>query len=163
MRKLALSLALLIAAPLAQADKQYWAVAPGYANFEDLEFGTLTALYGLELHPHIGIEGRVGTTLLRKEIDAAHKFGIDFLGSAFVRLNLLTEDVRPYALLGGTYGKASLSGPLYSGSDEESDFSWGAGISVHVREHGFFVEYVRYWDKSDLELYGVNLGYVGRF
>ena len=106
MRKTALFLALLFAAPMAQADNQYWAIAPGYSKVEsgpgdDLEFFTLSALYGYELHPHLGIEGRVGTTLVREELDADHKYSVDFFGSAFVRINVLSEDVRPYVLLGG--------------------------------------------------------------
>lgn len=168
MRKTALFLALLFAAPMAQADNQYWAIAPGYSKVEsgpgdDLEFFTLSALYGYELHPHLGIEGRVGTTLVREELDADHKYSVDFFGSAFVRINVLSEDVRPYVLLGGTYAKVVASGPLVSGSDEESDFSWGVGVSLHVRQHGFHLEYIRYLDKSDFEFNGINLGYTGRF
>lgn len=166
MRKLAILFVFLFVSPVTQAERQYWAISPGYADLADTGLGTLTALYGIELIPHISIEGRIGSTLLREEEEIGgetHKFGVDFFGSAFVRLNLLSEDIRPYILAGGTYGKASLSGTFYSGSSEESDFSWGGGISLHVREHGFHLEYIRYWNKNDTEFFGVNLGYIRHF
>ena len=118
------------------------------------------------MHPHLGIEGRLGTTWHKHDeriLGERHKFGLDFLGSVLARVNLVTGSVRPYALLGGTYVKAVVSGPFVSGSEEESDFSWGGGISLHLRRHGFYLEYVNYIDKTEVEIWGINLGYLGRF
>lgn len=172
MRNLILAVVLLLVATVAAAqplslDNAYWGVAPGYAKLDDeAELGMASVLVGYSLHPHLGIEARLGSTLIRHEediFDETHKFGIDFLGSALVRLNVLTGDTRPYVLLGGTYAKGATSGPYISGSGDTGDFSWGGGISLHVREHGFYLEYLSHIDKSDAELWGVNLGYIGRF
>lgn len=170
MRKLALAIALLLAAPAAMAidadKRQYWGLLGGHASAEDAEFGLVTALYGYDLIPHVALEARIGTTVFKEEEEIAgetHKLGLDYFGSAFVRLNLLTDDIRPYVLLGGTYGKVVLTGPLISGSDEESDFSWGGGISLHSGNYGVQAEYVRYWDKHGVVLDGVNIGLIAHF
>lgn len=172
MRKFALALLLLFVASSAHAyllkhPNLYWGIAPGYAEVdEEMDLGMVSTLFGYELHPHVGIEARLGTTPIRHTEDVlgeSHKFGIDFFGSAFARLNLLTGDTRPYVLLGGTYAKGATSGPYISGSGDTGGFSWGGGISLHVREHGFYLEYVNHIDKRSAEFWGVNLGYLGRF
>lgn len=170
MRKLALALALLLAAPMAMAvdaDKPfYWGLSAGNMSLEDTDFVVATGTLGYQLIPHVGIEGRIGTTIIKDEEDIGgqrHKLGLDYFGSAFVRLNILTDDIRPYILLGGTYGKAVVTGPLVSGSDEESDFSWGGGLSLYSGNVGVHAEYIRYWDKHGDVLDGFNLGFIAHF
>lgn len=172
MRKLTLAITLLFVAAATPAqplnsDNAYWGIAPSYAKLDGAaELGMASVLVGYSLHPHLGVEARLGTTVLRHEesiLGETHKFGVDFLGSALLRLNVLTGDTRPYLLLGGSYVKDATSGPYVSGSGDTGDLSWGGGISLHVREHGFYLEYVNHLDKRNAELFAVNLGYIGRF
>jgi hypothetical protein len=161
MRKIVLAIAMMLAASTAGAvgpdARQYWALAAGYASLEELEFGVATALYGVELVPRIALEGRIGTSTEDEDVR------IEYFGSALLRFNVLTDDVRPYILLGATHTQMRFSGPFASGSEDETDFSWGGGISVHTGNFGLQFEYIRYLDKHDSVLDGFNLGIINHF
>lgn len=168
MKKIALATALALAAPaaLAQGGPNYWNVQVGGARaditgLDDYTLALGTVAIGRELIPHLGLEVRGGLTNRKTEDDI--KLHVEGFGSLLARFNLLSGDVRPYLLAGGTAARIRVSGPAGSGSETETGFSAGAGISVHVRNAGITFEYLRHLDKDDLLIHGFSIGFIQHF
>jgi len=175
--------ALLVAAQTAAAvdtgtvtGKQYWGINLGGVEAEvagaerfglsDFEMFSMSALYGYELHPRIALEGRFGRVWDDEQsLPDGRRLSarVDYFVSAFARLNVFTGDIRPYILLGGTYGRARASLDGETENENEGDVSYGAGVSFHIRDFAVQFEYINYLDKDDTKIQGGNLGVMYRF
>lgn len=141
----------------------------------DADEVTLNAVYGrfgAFFNENISAEARLG---LGVGDDSTNYEGFDtkveldnFYG-VYLRGGIPAGEIfYPYAVLGYTKAKASTStsvfGETFSGSDSDSDLSYGVGADFAVTENlKINAEYLSYIDKDELELTGFSVGVAFSF
>lgn len=128
------------------------------ADFDGLaeaDAGTLSGKVGVMATDFLGLEARAGFG-----VDDDRVRGIDveidnFFGG-YATLNMVNESpVTPYAVVGFTRIEASAG----SVEDDDSDFSYGAGLNVRLAQNlSGNLEYMRYYDDNDVTVDGIGLG-----
>ncbi len=132
-------------------------------TFMDVDFdgiasadvGTLSGKVGVMANEFLGIEARAGFGVDDDRI-AGTKVELDSFFGGYATINMVNESpVTPYAVLGFTRVEASLG----SVSDDDSDLSYGAGLNFKFAQNlSGNVEYMRYYDDSDITIDGIGLG-----
>lgn len=126
---------------------------------EDVTLNAIYGRFGASFNENISAEARLGLGVGDDDLYGA-KAELDNFYGVYVRGGIPAgEFFYPYAVLGFTKGKASLSAEGFSISESESDLSYGVGADFKVSESlKVNAEYVSYLDKDELELNGFSIG-----
>ena len=126
-----------------------------YSGVSSADVGTLSAKVGVMATDYIGLEARAGFGVDDDRV-AGNKVKLDNFFGGYTTINMVNESpVTPYAVLGFT--RIEVEEGSYS--DDASDFSYGAGLNVKFAQNlSGNVEYMRYYDDSDLTVDGIGLG-----
>ena len=113
---------------------------------------------GYRLDPHLALEGRLAMAL-----PAVEGYGTPYQLGLLARISLLTDDVRPYLLLGPSWVdlRDRQDGGALSSASIGATF--GLGLSLHVRDTSLQFEYLRWLDAADNAIGSVNLALVREF
>lgn len=131
-------------------------------TFMDLDFdgpsadvGTLSGKVGVMANEFLGIEARAGFGVDDDRI-AGNKVELNSFFGGYATLNMVNQSpVTPYAVLGFTRVEATF-GPV---KDDDSDFSYGAGVNFQFAQNlSGNLEYMRYYDDSNITVDGIGLG-----
>ncbi|MGM0569832.1 outer membrane beta-barrel protein [Marinobacter sp.] len=122
---------------------------------EDADVGTLSAKVGVQATDYFGAEARAGFGVNDDTVNGT-KVKLDNFFGGYATINMANESpVTPYAVLGFTRVELEAG----SRSDDESDFSYGAGVNIQLAQNlSGNVEYMRYYDDSDVTIDGIGLG-----
>lgn len=125
----------------------------------DADVGTLSGKVGVMATEYFGVEARAGFGVDDDRIGGS-LVGLDaeldnFFGG-YATFNMVNESpVTPYAVLGFTRVETELGNSQY----DDSDFSYGAGVNFAFAQNlSANLEYMRYYDDSDVTLDGIGLG-----
>jgi len=126
----------------------------------DVDLGAGMLRWGYQIDKHFAAEARVGYGL---DDDSVSVFEVDLreIAGAYFKAGIPTNiGLYPYAILGVTYGRIEVSGPIDgSGEFDETDFSYGAGLDYWVDpSFSLGLEYMVWIDKSGAEWSGFTLG-----
>lgn len=127
---------------------------------EDADVGTLSAKVGVQANEYFGAEARAGFGVNDDTVNGTEVKLDNFFGG-YATINMANETpVTPYAILGFTRVELEAG----SRSDDESDFSYGAGVNVQLaRNLSGNLEYMRYYDDRDVTIDGIGLGILVNF
>ncbi len=131
---------------------------------EDADVGTLSGKVGVMANEYIGFEARAGFGVNDDNINLAPGINGDvevnnFFGG-YATFNMVNESpVTPYAVIGFTRTEVEVDTAFGSESDDDSDFSYGAGINFEMAQNvSGNLEYMRYYDDDDVTVDGIGLG-----
>lgn len=129
--------------------------------------GELFARIGGHINRYITTEMRVGTTVSNKT-EGGEEYRFNYHVGAYVELGYQFRFLRPYLLLGYTYGEEEAT--LFNNvryEDETStvkDVSYGVGLDVNLGERlGLNAEYTQYYDVGDVTFRGPSAGIFYKF
>jgi len=172
----ALSLAALVAssASFAQAETNlYGGISTILANYEetgtDLDLNLVQLQVGNRFNENFAAEARagVGTGDDSEQVFGTEvKLEADSIISVFAKGIIPVGPVELYGLAGWTRLEltASASTVNVSTSDDDTDISYGLGMSFNPTEStSLFVEYMNMYDKDDVEINGITLGFNASF
>lgn len=139
-----------------------------------LSYNAVYGRFGAFFNENISAEARLGLGI-GDDTAGGIKSELDNYYGVYVRGGLpVTEVFYPYAILGFTKGKVSFSYPSEeylggtipggSGSNSESDLSYGIGADFKITETlKINAEYISYFDKDAAELAGFSVGVAYSF
>lgn len=155
----ALALVTITAAPAVAADLY---AGGGITKFnlsqdglnDDAQLSGVFGKFGMEYTENLAAEVRVGLGYGESQAD-----GIDWSLKNFVGLyakgGIELGSIYPYAIAGYTRGEFSADSGSVSGSDSESDVSFGAGLDILATDElKIGIEYMNYIEKDGGELDG---------
>ena len=126
------------------------------------------AIVGVELAPHLAIEGHAATALKDDSvrIGAASATGeVDNMLGAFVKPKVMLGDtVELYGRAGVASTKVSTSALGAGGSDRTTSFAYGGGASFSLTPQlSLNADYMNYLDRRGTQVYGVTFGVGFKF
>ncbi|HLT14327.1 MAG TPA: porin family protein [Marinobacter sp.] len=126
-----------------------------FDGIADADVGTLSGKVGVMATEYFGVEARAGFGVDDDRIGSADVSLDNFFGG-YATFNMVNESpVTPYAVLGFTRTEVEVG----SLADDDSDFSYGAGVNFAFAQNlSANLEYMRYYDDSDVTLDGIGLG-----
>ncbi|WP_404364120.1 porin family protein [Marinobacter sp.] len=135
------------------------------ANGFDADLGTLSAKVGGYVTPYFGLEARAGFGVADEDVGFDTDLSVNSFFGGYATLNMVNESpVTPYGILGFTRYELEVDGPFGSDKDDETDFSFGAGVNVAITEElSGNLEYMRYVDTGDVTADGIGLGLTFHF
>lgn len=134
-------------------------------EFGKYDMAAMYAVVGNQMNENVALEFRLGTGFsdgesyvygeeVTTEID-------DFMGVYMKLGSRVSEDFYPYAIVGFNRIKATVSVQQYSDSTSENDTAFGIGAKFgSASDMNFSVEYLRYYNESDVEINGISLNAV---
>ena len=130
----------------------------------DADVGTLSAKVGVMATPYLGIEARGGFGVDDERVGGVD-YSLDNFFGGYATLNLANESpATPYVIFGVTRVEVEAKSFLGTTTEDESDFSYGAGVNVELApEVSGNVEYMRYYDKDGSTVDGLGLGVTFNF
>jgi len=132
----------------------------------------ISALSGYNFNEFFAIEGRIGKTLSSGDVSKtdffyAAEMDVDTFYGLYGKLSLnISDSLKLFAVVGHTKGEFSLT---FSNGDKvefekESDFSHGFGLNYTISEGSSInVEYMQYFDKENIDVNGISIGYNYHF
>ena len=172
MLKALLAASIISASCAASAAEMYAGGGIAVLDADDVTYNAVYGRFGAFFNENISAEARLGLGVGDDTVDGA-KYELDNYYGVYIRGGIpATEIFYPYAILGFTKGKASYSysevilGQEFSasGSDSESDLSYGVGADFAVTENlKINAEYMSYMDKDAAELTGFTVGVAFSF
>lgn len=124
---------------------------------------------GYQLNSHVALEFRGGKgkdkgtitidPMVTLSADITQTIGL------YTRIQPAGDVIAPYLIIGFTEGELAITAnDLELAKDSLSDFSYGAGISIHSSEHTeIHLEYLNYLDKDGFEIKGTNFSLTLHF
>lgn len=129
--------------------------------------GELFGRIGGHINKYVTTEMRIGTTINDKE-QGGEKYRFDYHIGGYVELGYQFHLLRPYLLLGYTFGEEKAT--LYNNVQYKSykshvhDVSYGAGVDLYLsKKIGINAEYVQYYDIGNVTFKGPSAGVFYRF
>lgn len=131
---------------------------------DQVDVGTLSAKVGGMVSPFFGVEARAGFGVDDDRIGGVD-YSLDNFFGGYATLNLANESpATPYAIFGFTRVEVEAESFLGTTTEDESDFSYGAGVNVELTpEVAGNLEYMRYYDKDGSTVDGLGLGVTFSF
>ncbi|MET4024828.1 outer membrane immunogenic protein [Marinobacter sp. MBR-99] len=126
-----------------------------FDGFASADVGTLSGKVGVMANEFLGVEARAGFGVDDDRIAGA-KVKLDNFFGGYATINMANQSpVTPYAVIGFTRIEAEIG----TQSDDDSDFSYGAGVNVKLAQNlSGNLEYMRYYDDSNVTVDGIGLG-----
>lgn len=133
-------------------------------GLDQLDVSTVSARLGVQPHPFFGIEGRFGFSADESRLGGVD-YALDNTAGAYAVLNLANESpITPYFLFGVSHIEIEATSSAGTTTEEDSDFSFGAGIDVEmVPGVSGNIEYLQYYDNGTTVVDGIGLGVTFRF
>ncbi|MBJ6137877.1 porin family protein [Marinobacter litoralis] len=127
---------------------------------EDADVGTLSGKVGVMANEYVGFEARAGFGVNDDDIGGVADVEVDNFFGGYATFNMVNESpVTPYAVIGFTRAELEVDTAFGSDSDDDSDFSYGAGINFEMAQNvSGNLEYMRYYDDDDVTVDGIGLG-----
>ncbi len=137
------------------AGANYTFMNADFDGYADADLGTLSGKVGVMVNEYVGVEARAGFGVDDDRV-AGMKAKLDNFFGAYATFNMVNQSpVTPYAVLGFTRIEAELD--RYK--DDDSDFSYGAGVNFAFAPNlSANLEYMRYYDDSNVTVDGIGLG-----
>ncbi|NMT63611.1 porin family protein [Marinobacter sp. W62] len=131
---------------------------------DDVDVGALSARVGGLVSPYFGLEARAGFGVDDDRIDGV-EYSLDNFFGGYATLNLANESpATPYLVFGFTRIELEAQSVLGTTTEDETDFSYGAGVNVELTpEVAGNLEYMRYYDKNGATVDGLGLGITFSF
>ncbi|MDX1560470.1 MAG: porin family protein [Marinobacter sp.] len=125
----------------------------------DADVGTLSAKVGVMATPFLGIEARGGFGVDDDRIGRVD-YSLDNFFGGYATFNLANQSpITPYAILGFTRVEIEASSFLGKATEDESDVSYGIGMNMEFAPNlSGNLEYMRYYEDSDVEIDGLGVG-----
>ena len=124
----------------------YMHTTADFAGLADADMGVLTLKGGHELNDYIAVEARAGIGITDDDLVPGVTMETDYVWGIYARPGIKAGNANFYGLLGyaGVEGTMTVAGdPAASGSEDEMDFSYGAGVEVNVTDKmGISFEYM---------------------
>ncbi|MCG6659388.1 porin family protein [Halomonas campisalis] len=142
-------------------DAMFWSLDPdGASSFDGVG---LRLNGGAQFNEFFAVEGHLGTG--GSDTNQGVKAELDYIVGAYAKgIVPVSQEFRIYGLAGVTEVKMTGSAGGFSGSDRESDFSYGAGAEFDVAPNlSVGADYMRYLDKSDGTFDAASVGVRYRF
>jgi len=126
-----------------------------FDGFASADVGTLSGKVDIMANEFLGVEARAGFGVDDDRIAGA-KVKLDNFFGGYATINMANQSpVTPYAVIGFTRIEAEIG----SQSDDDSDFSYGAGVNFKFAQNlSGNLEYMRYYDDSNVTVDGIGLG-----
>lgn len=133
-------------------------------GYDQLSVDTISARIGAQPHPFFGIEGRFGFSATETRLDGV-EYSLDNTIGAYAVLNLVNgSPMTPYFMFGGSRIEIEGTSSLGTTTEEDSDFSFGAGIDVEIASGvSGNIEYLQYYNNGSTVVDGLGLGVTFRF
>ena len=150
----------------------YMHTTADFAGIADATMGVLTLKGGQELNDNFAVEARAGIGITDDDLVPGVTMETDYVWGIYARPGFRAGNANVYGLLGfaGVEGTMTVAGdPSASGSEDETDFSYGAGVEVMVTDKmGISFEYMVLpgFDIApglDVEIDSLNLGVSFKF
>lgn len=131
---------------------------------DEVDVGAISAKAGGLLTPFFGLEARAGFGV-DDDRNNGVEYSLDNFFGGYATLNLANESpATPYLVFGFTRVELEAQSVLGTTSEDESDFSYGAGVNVDLTpELAGNLEYMRYYDKDGATVDGLGLGVTFSF
>ncbi len=131
---------------------------------DEVDVGALSAKVGGLVSPFFGLEARAGFGVDDDRIDGVD-YSLDNFFGGYATLNLANESpATPYLVFGFTRIELEAQSVLGTTTEDETDFSYGAGVNVDLTpEVAGNLEYMRYYDKNGATVDGLGLGVTFSF
>lgn len=125
----------------------------------DADVGTLSAKVGVMATPFLGIEARGGFGVDDDRIGGVD-YSLDNFFGGYATFNLVNESpITPYAVLGFTRVEIEADSPFGTATEDETDVSYGIGMNMEFAPNlSGNLEYMRYYEDSDVEIDGLGVG-----
>lgn len=122
---------------------------------------------GYELHKYLAVELRGGTGITdgkRTSSGVDRTLEIKSFYGGYLKLQSGGKSVNPYLMVGYTKGDVDFSVGATQFDDNDSSVSYGIGVDGEMSENTYLnFEYMNYYDKDDLVIHGIGLGFVMRY
>ncbi len=131
---------------------------------DEVDVGALSAKVGGMVSPFFGLEARAGFGVDDDRVDGVD-YSLDNFFGGYATLNLANESpATPYLVFGFTRVELEAKSILGTATEDETDFSYGAGVNVELTpEVAGNLEYMRYYDKDGATVDGLGLGVTFSF
>lgn len=131
---------------------------------DDVNVGALSAKVGGLVSPFFGLEARAGFGVDDDRTNGVD-YSLDNFFGGYATLNLANESpATPYLIFGFTRIELEATSILGTTTEDETDFSYGAGVNVEITpEVAGNLEYMRYYDKDGATVDGLGLGVTFSF
>lgn len=131
----------------------------------DEDLGTLSAKVGGYITPIFGLEARAGFGVADEDVGFNTDLSVNSFFGGYATINAVNSSpLTPYGIVGFTRYELELDGPGLSAKEDETDFSFGAGVNMAITEElSGNLEYMRYVDKDDVTVDGIGLGLTFNF
>jgi opacity protein-like surface antigen len=133
-------------------------------GLDQLDVSTVSARIGVQPHPFFGLEGRLGFSADESRLGGVD-YSLDNTAGAYAVLNLANESpLTPYFMFGVSRIEIEANSIAGTTTEEDSDFSFGAGLDIEVAENlSGNIEYLQYYDNGSTVVDGIGLGVTLRF
>lgn len=148
----------------------YFGIAQGRVEVEehnrnrDFEMYTFDLIGGINFHPNLGVEGRLGFG--GDDRSGGSKFSLDYYYSFYVKPQHTFGRLNTYALLGASFVSSESAQNIgffeVRDTNDEFSFSYGAGAIYYFDSIMIGLEYVKVLDKDriDIDRGGLLLGFM---
>lgn len=143
----------------------YWSLGGSFVDFDDgVDTVSPTNIYGrlgYDFNEYIGVGFDFGTSLIEDDL-----FGVDFgVDTTFLFLKgsvNVSDTTKIYAMVGPSNVEltASLSNVTFSTDDDDTGIGFGIQFALD-KSTAVHVEHITFFDKDDVEVTGLNIGFVG--
>lgn len=144
----------------------YWSVGGGILTFDDgfdtVEPFQLFGRIGHDFNQNFGVGGEVTVSLVEDEL-----YGLDYsVDASFIYVKgiiPIADGSKIYGMVGPTNVKLTGSFGNISTSVDDDDIGFGFGFEKKFTNNGISIDYVQYNDDDGVDVYSINIGYVGYF
>lgn len=163
-------------------DKSYFGIQYGIGEYSEKNISknfkptALIGRFGYYFHPNFSLEGRLGYGL-QDDTQFLPEFGPSGLDAKFKLDSIIgvyavghispSEYLSFYGVLGVSRIEATASIPAFpaaNSTDEETGISYGLGADIFIYKRVTFnIEYMKYLDKTKLDLGMIGVGASARF
>lgn len=127
-----------------------------------------TLKLGYEFADNFGLEIQYGVGIDDDKNSLDQKIEIDSQGAAFLRISSGSayNNVRLYLLAGYSQTELSVDGATPTDVDKYDGFAWGVGAEEFlqtVKKLAFVAEYYRYYNRNEVTIDAISLGFRYKF
>lgn len=124
--------------------------------------------FGYEFADNFALEIQYGLGMDDDENSLKQKIKVDSQGAAFLRIGSGSayNNVRVYLLAGYSQTELSVDGAAPADADKYDGFAWGVGAEEFlqsVKKLAFVAEYYRYYNRSEVTIDAISLGFRYKF
>jgi len=125
-------------------------------GFADASFSAISGRLGTSINENFSGEVRVALGLDDDKIGGVN-VGLDSMIGGYLRAGIpVANNLFPYAVIGFTRTELDVDP---GSSDSDTDLSYGIGVDLALdRNISLNIEYMEYYDDSDVDISGISIG-----